>query len=448
MNPYEGVSFSTRPASRPSIALPDESPAAGSSEGSAPEPGPVTPPSFVAAPAGFLSACLTKVTSANRLSPVNLCSTRSKETTSPSRRRGHESARSFPENSYISSEAKEGVVVVPASSFFSSSSDSFVCSASRATATRPPYASSLVLPRSARLTVPRTSLLSTFGSRSSTVSAVTSSALALPSRSPGREPGAGSRATNFTSSPVLSELMPPPRTSEAWKNSWGPEPRLNPLTNPKASRKVTTTPYSHSRSRLPRAGASSGLPPSLRSRSRRSSWPRASRSPNRSPDRSCPRSSSRREPRGGGRARGGGDRPASWRAYEGTWSLIASRETTFWGRRKTRCRAPSEDRETIAASSARRESPFGAGGSLVFLSRTNPGDRVGFCAPCDLLSTGCRAWSCAGCHDRGADSEAPRTRESRQGGACRKCVENSRLWVWAKPRILQQCEQSQVSANI
>ena len=276
---------------------------------------------------------------------------------------------------------------------------------------------------------------------------MTSSALALPSRSPGREPGAGSRATNFTSSPALSELMPPPRTSEAWKKSWGPEPRLNPLTNPKASRNVTTTPYSHSRSRLPRAGASSGLPPSLRSRSRRSSWPRASRSPNRSPDRSCPRSSSRREPRGGGRARGGGDRPASWRAYEGTWSLIASRETTFWGRRKTRCRAPSEDRETIAASSARRESPFGAGGSLVFLSRTNPGDRVGFCAPCDLLSTGCRAWSC-----EGATIEAP-TRKRREHekvghrGACRNCIENSRLWVWAKPRILRQCEQSQVSAN-
>ena len=50
-----------------------------------------------------------------------------------------------------------------------------------------------------------------------------------------------------------------------------------------------------------------------------------------------------------------------------------------------------EVREPIAASFARRASPFGAGGSLVFLSRANRGDKVGLCAPCDLSSTGCRA---------------------------------------------------------
>lgn len=53
---------------------------------------------------------------------------------------------------------------------------------------------------------------------------------------------------------------------------------------------------------------------------------------------------------------------------------------------------------------------------------------------------------------RGATIEAP-TRKRREHekvghrGACRNCIENSRLWVWAKPRILRQCEQSQVSAN-
>ena len=50
-----------------------------------------------------------------------------------------------------------------------------------------------------------------------------------------------------------------------------------------------------------------------------------------------------------------------------------------------------EVREPIAASFARRASPFGAGGSLGFLSRANRGDKVGLCAPCDLSSTGCRA---------------------------------------------------------
>ena len=98
-------------------------------------------------------------------------------------------------------------------------------------------------------------------------------------------------------------------------------------------------------------------------------------------------------------ARGGGDRPASWRAYEGTWSLIASRGTTFYSQ-KTRYERLPEVREPSPRRSRTRVA-VRRGACLPFAA--NRGDKVGLCAPCDLSSTGCRAVGCAGRVDRGAD---------------------------------------------
>mmetsp|Transcript_15594 Transcript_15594/g.51188 ORF Transcript_15594/g.51188 Transcript_15594/m.51188 type:complete len:231 (+) Transcript_15594:1970-2662(+) len=221
--PYDGVSFSTLPISFPDAVkfcgVGSYPPAV-----SAPTAVSVEPPavgSLVSTLRTTTGACLTKHKFANPRSCVNLCSTKSNTTASPSFKRGHESAKSFPENSKISKDAGLPAGSVFALSFLVSVEGSFSGSAisvswlvsaaafsvsvvTESIRTRPPYESCLVRPRNPRTIVPSTACFKTVGALSSTVRIVTCSAFALPSRSEGRDPTAASFATNLTSSPARS----------------------------------------------------------------------------------------------------------------------------------------------------------------------------------------------------------------------------------------------------
>ena len=247
MNPYDGASFSTLPISLPLGEMEEVKVLS--------LPLPSVPPCFTITFLTTGGACFMNATFAMRRSPVNLCSTKSKETTSPSFNLGHESLKSLPVNSRISvvglgedfsAVPSESLEVSPSPSPPSPPSpDASPASALFAISTRPPYESIFVRPLNARTIVPSTAFASIIGALSSSVSMVTSSAFALPSLSLGLDPAAASRAMYLTSSPAQRSSIPRPRTSEAWKNNCGPC-RLNPRTNPKLSRTVTTTPYSHS----------------------------------------------------------------------------------------------------------------------------------------------------------------------------------------------------------
>ena len=102
MNPYECVSFSTRPSSRPDASVP----LSGRDGATASPADPAAPPPPAPTRAAFESR-----TRAALRSSVNRSTTTSKITTSPSLRRGHESARSTPVNS-IESNRGEGAACV------------------------------------------------------------------------------------------------------------------------------------------------------------------------------------------------------------------------------------------------------------------------------------------------------------------------------------------------
>mmetsp|Transcript_11490 Transcript_11490/g.31973 ORF Transcript_11490/g.31973 Transcript_11490/m.31973 type:complete len:282 (-) Transcript_11490:227-1072(-) len=247
MKPYDCVSFSTRPSSRPSESVTANEAAS---------------PFLSFLSASFCSWRWESLMRSGLRLPSNLFSMTSNTTVSPGLSLGHESSRSAPSNSMLFSlgvspelefpsfASATGAAGAPPSAGNSSSLTTLVPPGASPglcgymNEILPPYESILVRPRRPRRTVPTRLASTTTGLRSSSDSLCTLSALALPSLSLGAAPGTASRTTNLTSSFTRRSSMPfRSITSEAWKNRSGPF-LLSRRTKPNESLTVLTTPNS------------------------------------------------------------------------------------------------------------------------------------------------------------------------------------------------------------